>query len=107
MVVRYDDPRRDRVGSLKIRVGLVLRVPTAVVRERHDLVAQVQPRASGRRAVFVDVVTQVQDDTRILLGHPPVDGEVPLLVVGAGGEGHHQVAAVRADRGGGAGAADR
>ncbi len=107
MVVRYDDPRRGGVRGLEIRVGLVLRVATTVVRERHDLVAQVQPRSPCRGAVLVDVVAQVQDDARVVLGHPAVDGEVALLVVRAGGEGHHQVTAGCADRGRGAGAADR
>ena len=77
VVVRDHQPRRDRVRGLQVRVGLVLRVPAAVVGQRDDLGAQ---RAGAPTpavgAVLVDVVAQVQDQVRAVLGHPAVGGVV-------------------------------
>lgn len=55
---------------------------------------------AGPGAALVDVVAEMQDQIRVLLGHPAVRREEPGLVVGAGREEHRQRRA-GAHRGGG------
>ncbi len=111
VVVPRADERDGAVQGLQVRVGLVERVPTAVVRERHDLVRRVGLAhddvllAHGvlAGAVLVDVVAEVQDDVDLLLREVAVGAEVAGLVVGAGhdAEAHPRGCGVRRRRGAG------
>jgi hypothetical protein len=109
VVVEDDDPRVPLVGRLLVGVGLVERVPHAVVLEADRLdgrlvvadadqrsrpVPVTRPRDAplGRVvAVLVDVVPEVQHRVEVVPGgQPAVGGEEAARVVAAGHEGQPQ-----------------
>ncbi len=91
VVVPDHDPRHFCVQRLQVRVGLVLRVPDAVVGETHDLVSGlVRPDAPatgdgelpGR--VLVQIVAEVHHGVEIVAcGEVAVGGEEAAFPVGA------------------------
>ena len=110
VVVPHDEPGRDGVRLLQVEVGLVLRVPLPVRREVDGLGTLVVAHvARGRdvvvRGVLVLVVTEVEDELRLLLGESAVRREEAVLVLGARGERHAQRRRQRACGRRGAGAA--
>jgi hypothetical protein len=69
VVVPGDDPRRDGVERDQLAADVLA-----------DVAAGGLVVGTG---VLVDVVAQVEDDVRMLLGHPPVRGEPAVLVLRA------------------------
>lgn len=110
VVVEGGDPRRGRMRRLQVAVDLVLGVAVAVVDQRVDLVAPVQPRPRDVRAglaAFVDVVAIVEDEVEPLGRKMAKGGKQPLLVVLAAGDREAEPLDRRARRRRGAGAAGR
>jgi len=76
MVVPRAEPRCDRVRRLQVWVRLVLRMPRAIVGQRHDLMRglMVAPKllahhaAIARDAIFVDVVSEMDHRVDPALG---------------------------------------
>ena len=113
VVVPGDDPRVLRVGVLQVRVGLVLRVPLPVVRQRDHLVGGlvladvlvVRAVAVLAGAVLVEVVAQVHHRVQVVArGQTAVGAEPAGLEVGAGDHAEAQVVRGGVGGGGGAGA---
>ena len=89
VIVPGDDHRVARVERGEIGIEPVVRVATAIVGEREDLVRRVvaAQRAVGPVAVLVDVVAQVHDGVDVALGDARVRVEEAVRVAGAAREG--------------------
>ena len=74
------------------------RITTAIQLERAALRTVVDPRATRRWAVLIDVVAEMKDDGGILGNHVAVEAEVPLLIMLAGGKGEAQPVELAARR---------
>ena len=108
VVIRGEDPWGRRVRGLKVRVALVEGVAGPVLLERARLRRVVAPDEVGPvpGSVFIDVVAEVDDERRRLLGHVAIARVPPALVVLAGDEDEVETIGQGAAGGGGAGAAD-
>src|SRR5207247_10960021 len=107
MVVPGDDPRERGVRRLEIRVGLVLRVPVAVVRQAEAPPALgVLANDVAASVPLVDVITEEEDRVQILACEVGVRRVVALRVVLAGGEREVQRLRCRTDSWCGARSAD-
>ena len=112
VVVPRDDPRHQRVGGLQQRVGLVDRVPLAVLLDRlalEGLAGRARPRVRGATSgILVDVVAEEHERVEVALLHEvAVGGVVAVLPVLAGGEREAEPLGCRAGRGERAGARRR
>ncbi len=115
VVVPRDDPRVLRVQVLQVRVGLVLRVPAAVVGDRHHLARRVVgpdvlvalPHPVLTRGVLVEVVAEVEHGVEVVAPREVAVRREPAgLQVGARDDAEPEVAGRRAAARRGAGAAD-
>ena len=107
MIVEHDHPRERGVRGLKVRIGLVQRVPDPIRRQRRRLAYVVLPRQRRRPAILVDVVAEVEHEIEIFGGHVLIRREEAHLVVLARRDAELQPAHRRLPRHAGARAADR
>ena len=91
VIIPCDEPRDGRVQALQIGVGLVLRVPVAVLGERPHLIAEVRRTRPGRAPALVDVVAEEEHQVDVLGLHVAVRPEVADLEVLARREGVAQL----------------
>jgi hypothetical protein len=87
VIVPSEEPGAGGVHGLEVFVGAVLAVADAVVIERFDFLsdvsADVAPFSGG---VFVDVITEVENEVGLVLFHLLVSGKKPLFPVLARGD---------------------
>ena len=81
VVIPRHQPRHRGVQALQVGVGLVLRVPVAVLRQRRHLVPDVLPDTIGPSPALVEVVAQEQHEVDVLGQRVPVRPEIADLEV--------------------------
>ncbi len=96
VVVPGDDPREPRVRGLEVGIRLVQGELEAIPLEGLGLRLELGgergvANAAPSDAVLVDVVSQVDDDVQVLLGHVAVRGIEPVIPLLTGRDGEAQL----------------
>ena len=107
VVIPGDDPRDGGVHRLQGGVGLVLRVPIAIVVERLQFFAHMPANLPDSPRPLIDVVAQVNDQVGVLSRHVLVGGVEPRFEVLARGDAKAEAGGECPSSRGGAGASPR